>query len=295
MPLLLTPVRGGAEANRALAREVINLIDGLVITGGGDIHPRHYVPPITIEALTGGGSGHFTCASSTRCMSTGEEVPFCGHFIREGAMDAAVDAAAGKTPQASEAERATILDGRMTNNDPAAVRVPCLDGLDHVSEDRDVFELELAKLAHERNLPCLGICRGMQIMNVALGGSLYRDLCNCGVTKIKHMQEPPYNEPTDRATIEEATLLGRALQTKDDWQGYIDCRDWLPNETAINSMHHQGVDHLAAPLTVNAHAHDHTIEGIEDPTKNFFLGVQWHPEYLEHHKGIFETLVAATH
>ena len=145
-------------------------------------------------------------------------------------------------------DEVTTLDGRNVLTDPERPAVPCLSDLLAVSEDRDGFELELARLAHERRIPCLGICRGMQVMNVALGGSLYRDLYNCGVTERGHRQEPPY----DRT-----------------------------------------IDHVAAGLLVSARSGDRVVEAVEDPHLPFYLGVQWHPEYLDRCRGLFNALAAA--
>ncbi|WP_304426288.1 gamma-glutamyl-gamma-aminobutyrate hydrolase family protein [uncultured Adlercreutzia sp.] len=276
VPLLLTPVRGGAEANRKLAQEVIGLVDGLVITGGGDIHPRYYVPaPDTNrDGMAMEDVAHLGCgsSSSSRCRSTGAEVPFCGHYV----PDAAFDVAMGALPDVDEVRE---LDGRHVMTTTDGPRIPCLDGLLAVNVERDGFELELARLAWERDLPTLGICRGMQVMNVALGGSLYRDLYNCGITERGHRQEPPYDNPTDEVVVAQGSLLAYALGAEEP--------------LAINSMHHQGIDHIAAPLIVSARATDRVIEAVEDPRKSFYLGVQWHPEYLDLHRGIFSALASA--
>lgn len=150
-----------------------------------------------------------------------------------------------------------------------------------VCEDRDGFELELARLAHERSLPTLGICRGMQVMNVALGGSLYRDLYNCGVTEKQHRQNPPYYGISHKVTIAKGSLLESVVSASGDFE--------------VNSMHHQGVDHVAPALLVAARSEDRVVEAVEDPAKPFFLGVQWHPEYLDRHHGLFNALAAAAH
>ena len=63
----------------------------------------------------------------------------------------------------------------------------------------------------------------------------------------------------------------------------------------VNSMHHQGVDHVAPALLVAARSEDRVVEAVEDPAKPFFLGVQWHPEYLDRHHGLFNALAAAAH
>ena len=119
----------------------------------------------------------------------------------------------------------------------------------------------------------------MQVMNVALGGSLYRDLYNCGVTERGHRQEPPYDRTTDTVTIAQGSLLSCVLGTA----GAFD----------VNSMHHQGIDHVATGLLVAARSGDRVIEAVEDPARDFYLGVQWHPEYLDRHRGIFNALATA--
>ena len=275
-PVLLTPVATGTKANRAIARQVIDGLDALLITGGGDIHPRYYVPDPhqSRDALNMDDVAHLGCgsSSSSRCRSTGAEVPFCGH----SASDTAFRQAIGGSPGPDETH---TLDGRRVLADPERPAVPCLADLLAVNVNRDAFELELAKLAHERGIPCLGICRGMQIMNVALGGSLYRDLYNCGVTERGHRQDPPYERATDEVTVAQGSLLAIALG--------------CAGAFSVNSMHHQGVDHIAPGLLVSARSNDHVIEAIEDPTRAFYLGVQWHPEYLDAHTGIFSALAAA--
>ena len=273
-PLLLTPVRGGAEANRALARRVIDAVDALVITGGGDVHPRYYVPDPakSRDALNMDDVAALGCGSASHCRSTGARVPFCGHNASEEAFRQAMGGPPGP-------DEVCALDGRNVLTDPERPAVPCLSDLLAVSEDRDGFELELARLAHERQLPCLGICRGMQVMNVALGGSLYRDLYNCGVTERGHRQEPPYDRTTDTVTIAPNTLLAASLEAEGPF--------------AVNSMHHQGIDHVAEGLTVAARSGDGVVEAVEDPRRRFYLGVQWHPEYLDRHRGLFAALVDA--
>ena len=173
VPILLTPIAGGAEANREHARHVIELVDGLLITGGGDVHPRYYVPDPAKnrDALGLDDLAAMGCGSSSHCRSTGAKVPFCGHYVPDRTFEEAMDGT-------SAVETVESLDGRDVLSATGRPPIPCLDGLLAVCEDRDGFELELARLAHERSLPTLGICRGMQVMNVALGGSLYRDLYN---------------------------------------------------------------------------------------------------------------------
>ena len=276
VPILLTPIAGGAEANREHARHVIELVNGLLITGGGDVHPRYYVPDPAKnrDALGLDDLAAMGCGSSSHCRSTGAKVPFCGHYVPDRTFEEAMDGT-------SAVETVESLDGRDVLSATGRPPIPCLDGLLAVCEDRDGFELELARLAHERSLPTLGICRGMQVMNVALGGSLYRDLYNCGVTEKQHRQNPPYYGISHKVTIAKGSLLESVVSASGDFE--------------VNSMHHQGVDHVAPALLVAARSEDRVVEAVEDPAKPFFLGVQWHPEYLDRHHGLFNALAAAAH
>lgn len=275
-PLLFTPVPGGAEANRALAHELIELVDGLLLTGGGDIHPKSYMsatmdhvremlhPEAPVQPVTEGPYGRPRRAANYESD--------CVHCPVDDALRNAVD-------QVEAVDETVILDGREVTARGGANAIPCLDGLLAVSDERDGLELELARLAYERQIPTLGICRGMQVMNVALGGTLYRDLRVCGITEMDHMQEKPYTNPIERASVVPGSKLAGILE------GHQQGR--------INSIHHQGVNLLAAPLQVSAWGADGIVEGVEAPGRPFFMGVQWHPEYLENHAPLFQALADA--
>ncbi|CAK7036102.1 MAG: Putative glutamine amidotransferase [Paraeggerthella hongkongensis] len=156
----------------------------------------------------------------------------------------------------------------------------------YVFDTRDALELELARLAHKLDVPTLGICRGMQVMNVALGGTLHQDVHACGLTTAKHQQKPPYDVTQQSVRLVVDSALGRALQADPQVEG--------PQRTiAVNSMHHQAVSEVAPSLRVSAVSDDGLIEGLEDPTRTFFLGVQWHPEYLDDNAPLFQALADA--
>lgn len=177
----------------------------------------------------------------------------------------------------------------------------------NVSDARDALELELARMAHEQDLPTLGICRGMQVMNVALGGTLHQDVRACGLTDADHQQQSPYDTARQRVSVAPGSVLDRALcggagggmtpGCKKGWPITLEAGwpDITPASCSlfVNSMHHQAVAQLAEPLRVCAASSDGLVEGIEDPTCRFFLGVQWHPEYLDDNAALFEALAAA--
>jgi putative glutamine amidotransferase len=134
-----------------------------------------------------------------------------------------------------------------------------------MSPERAGFELALAKEAWERKLPTLGICGGMQLLNVAAGGSLYQDLPAQLKTLIKHQQPTSATKPSHWVTIEPGTRLHTIVKSQ---------------KLRVNSSHHQGVRKIGRDLIVNARAEDGVIEGLEAPEHPFLVGVQWHPEFL---------------
>ena len=134
-----------------------------------------------------------------------------------------------------------------------------------LSPARDELEIRLARLVWELDKPMLGICRGMQVVNVALGGSLYQDLRKQKVTRFRHKMCKPY----DRAAHTVELLPDTPL------------RDLLgAAQIGVNSLHHQAVKQLAPQLRETARSSDGVTEGWYAPDKRFFFAVQWHPEYL---------------
>ena len=149
---------------------------------------------------------------------------------------------------------------------------------------RDEFELALVRAARERRLPIFAICRGIQVLNVALGGTLVQDLPSERPSTIAHSQREPRQEATHAVKVMgEGTRLGRVLGSL---------------EVQVNSMHHQAIDRLGFGLREVAWAPDGVIEGVEMPGEDrFVLGVQWHPEELVGHdqaaRNLFSALVDA--
>ena len=141
---------------------------------------------------------------------------------------------------------------------------------------RDEFELELFHKAVQKDIPVLGICRGIQIINIAQNGNLFQDIKN-------HMQKLPRDLPshTVRLSKQNNFLSFDKIDTIE-----------------VNSMHHQAINILGQKLIATAISNDGLIEAIEYPNKKFIVGVQWHPECLyktyKVHREIFKKFVAAT-
>lgn len=145
-----------------------------------------------------------------------------------------------------------------------------------VNEQRDYFELQLARRAFVLDMPTLGICRGLQIMNIALGGTLHQDLTL--IDEISdddarlHQQEKPYEKGCHEVDIAPGSLLHAA---------YLEENAEQSGETLklfVNSMHHQAIRDVAPLLEATANC-GAVIEAAESRTSTFYVGVQWHPEY----------------
>lgn len=131
---------------------------------------------------------------------------------------------------------------------------------------RDATELALLAAARERNMPVLAICRGIQILNVACGGTLYQDLPSERASAVDHDQPHDRSARTHDVAITAGSRLAAATGTA---------------HMAVNSYHHQAVNRLGAGLRVTAVAPDDVVEGVEtDDPEWWVLAVQWHPEDL---------------
>ena len=135
----------------------------------------------------------------------------------------------------------------------------------HMSRERATMELGIAKAAYRADVPMLGICGGMQSINVALGGTLYQDIAAQLKTPIDHLPAYSATKTTHAIRIAPDSLLRRIAG-----KARVD----------VNSSHHQSVKKVAPKLLQTAVSPDGVIEAIEAPNRAFLLGVQWHPEFL---------------
>ena len=132
------------------------------------------------------------------------------------------------------------------------------------SSERDIMEGMLLKRTMELDMPIFGICRGIQFINAALGGTLWQDIPSQFSDTIPHCQKPPYDVPIHEVNIERTLPLYDLLKT-----------DIIP----VNSYHHQGVRALSPELLPMAEAPDGLIEAVYAPNKKFIWAVQLHPEF----------------
>jgi putative glutamine amidotransferase len=148
-----------------------------------------------------------------------------------------------------------------------------------VAPARDALECSAVRLVLDRQLPILAVCRGIQVLNVALGGTLYQDVDTDPGTEILHSQTEPRDQPTHKVKVKPGSRLAEALGV---------------DEIEVNSMHHQVVKDLGAGLEPVAWAPDLLVEGIEmADSSRFVVGVQWHPEELRAHSDPARRLFAA--
>lgn len=157
----------------------------------------------------------------------------------------------------------------------------------NLDKARDVVELQLTKWAIEDGKPVLGLCRGLQVINVAQGGSLWQDLSSQNPSFAKHDYFPTTGFGRDHLAHEVDLLPGTRLQTLLD----------LPR-VHVNSMHHQGIKRLGESLVASATSADGLIEAVEGEGDAFLVGVQWHPEVFEmvnpHTRDLFGGFIRAS-
>jgi len=151
--------------------------------------------------------------------------------------------------------------------------------------ERDTFEMALVGMALRRGMPIFGICRGMQVLNVALGGTLYQDLpSQWDRDLLKHRQDTPKWQPTHEVAVEHGTYIAEVMERE---------------SVKVNSYHHQGIKDLADGLVATGYSTDGVIEAVEagDFSERWLLGVQWHAEAMRgagpQQESLFEAHVSA--
>ena len=136
-----------------------------------------------------------------------------------------------------------------------------------VDMERDAFELELVETVIETGMPFLGICRGFEVINVALGGTLYTHILDQHESALDHSFNPslPTSHPAHTVELSPNSHLAGIFSTK---------------TITVNSLHHQGAETVGPGLEIDGHAPDGLVEAISLPSHPFGIGVQWHPEWM---------------
>ena len=169
--------------------------------------------------------------------------------------------------------------------DPAYYGEKPIPELGRTIPEWDALEMALLRLALEREMPIFGICRGMQMLNVALGGTLYQDVpSQLGADVLNHRQTTPKCQVTHEVEVLDDSYLAKITDRR---------------TVEVNSYHHQGIKGLADALKVAASSVDGVIEALEsrDFSERWLVGVQWHPEGMRDtasgHRDLFEAHVCA--
>lgn len=202
------------------------------------------------------------------------------HF---GGMPMVIPAEAGEQEQAfllSQCDGLVLTGG--DDIDPTLYGEQILNDTVKPAPERDAGEPRLLRMAEEKDLPILGICRGAQIMNVYFGGTLYQDIPAQLSTSVKHSMEKPYHRTCHDCLVTPGSPLAA----------------WTGKEVIqVNSHHHQAVKAVAPGLEAMGSCSDGVVEAIWKPDAKFICAVQWHPEKIwdmeESSARIFEAFIDA--
>ena len=212
-------------------------------------------------------------------------------FVRENYLQSVIDAGGLPflLPQTGDEALANAMLDRMDglllcgggDVDPARYGEETLPECGEADAQRDCFELLITRLALERGMPIFGICRGIQLLTVAMGGTLYQDIeTQLGIERVRHEQKPPYNEPAHAVRFVPGGLLERITGM---------------GEAQSNSMHHQSVKDAGPRLIVEGQSFDGVVEAVRAADTDDVFAVQYHPEYMaaqtEHAAKLFRYLV----
>ena len=215
------------------------------------------LPPVAVTATTEPIRGVLRTranASYTEAVLAAGLRPYILPVLRAEDADAMLDGMAG-----------LVLTGG-EDVDPARYGSSPHPALGEVHAGRDAFEIALVLAARERRLPTLAICRGVQVVNVALGGTLVQDLPTERPSALAHDGQSDRTARVHEVSIVPRSRLARTIGT---------------TGAMINSMHHQAVEEVGRGLAAVAHAPDGVIEGLEWTDDDWWMtGVQWHPEEL---------------
>lgn len=236
-----------------------------------------------MEPLRIGVSGRLLYPDSTRSFLPAKSVQYLEQSVANWLMSGevlafmipALSLAAPHLPRTLKAKHyVDALDGLLLQGgadmSPKSYGETPLNPLWTGDEVRDQYEIELFHEFVTQGKPVFGICRGHQVINVALGGTLYQDIGADKPGSLKHDCFPTEGYRRDYLAHDVALGDGSRLRAA-----------FARPTIAVNSMHHQGIKDLAPPLLASGVAPDGLVEGIESRNRHFLVGVQWHPEVYE--------------
>lgn len=189
---------------------------------------------------------------------------YCTSVVEAGGVPVILPSAVGLIDSYAAMIDGLVVSGGAFDVDPRLFGDDTVHETVVLKENRTDFELGLTKAMLDMSKPVFGICGGQQLLAVALGGTLIQHIPDEVADALAHEQPNPRDEAGHEVSVTEGTHLHRIVGT---------------TTLAVNSAHHQAVKSVPDPIIVNAVAPDGVIEGIEDPTRNWCIGVQWHPEF----------------
>jgi putative glutamine amidotransferase len=173
-----------------------------------------------------------------------------------------------------------MITGGAFDIPPEAYGETAREGMGPMKTGRTAFETALMRAALKRNMPVLGICGGMQLLNVVLGGTLYQDIGREVPEAREHEQKHDRTQPQHPVDVKDGTLLADGVGR---------------GQLMVNSTHHQAVKKPGNQVVVSATAPDGVIEAIESTAHVYAVGVQWHPEYMLNtlpvHGGVYKVFI----
>ena len=210
------------------------------------------------------------------------KVAYCDAVLRAGGLPLVLPYAEDTSIVENYLDRISglLVTGGAFDIPPQMYGEAAREGLGTIKEARTRFELALIQGALGRNLPVLGICGGMQLLNVVLGGTLFQDIRREIANAKDHEQKHDRTQPAHPVDVKDGTHLAECIGR---------------GQLMVNSTHHQSVSKVGQNVAVSAASPDGVIEAIESQSHAFALGVQWHPELLVNtlplHLGIYRGFV----
>lgn len=189
---------------------------------------------------------------------------YCGAVARAGGLPLPLPHEPALAQDYLDKLDGLLITGGAFDVDPALFGADDRHATVKTKDRRTAFELAVTRSCHAVDKPILGICGGEQLLNVVLGGTLIQHIPDEIPSALAHEQPNPRTEPGHEIAVKPGTMLHR----------YVGALTM-----SVNSAHHQAVKQTGPGIVVNATASDGVIEGIEDPSRRFCLGVEWHPEY----------------